>query len=54
MNFSSNNSMLNTAQNGPNFSEKQDMAIWQLFQKVVPTRGGGPLLQKWLGMITDH
>ncbi len=29
--------MLNTVQNGLNFSEKQDMAIWQLFRKVVPT-----------------
>ncbi len=40
--------MLNTAQNSPNFGEKQDIAIWQLFQKVVP------LFQKWSGMITDH
>ncbi len=49
--------MLNTVRNGPNFGEKQDMAIWQLFRKVVPTpRRGvlGPLLQKWSGMITDH
>ena len=59
MTFSSSHSTLNTVWNGLNFGEKQDMAIWKLVWKVVPTPrttsgGGGPLLQKWSGMITDH